>query len=68
MTIAISITALLFSLTSLASAVGQLILTARVNLAAQAIIDAWDDKTEVDLQVKVQSAEVERHWYRKDLN
>lgn len=62
MILAISITALLFSLTALAAAVGQLILTARVQRAADTIIHAWDEKTEVDLQVKT----TEQHWYQKE--
>lgn len=72
MTLAISITALFLALIALAAALGQFVLTARVQLAADKIIDAWDDKTaKVDLNAQVQAAEaelVEQHWYRKDLN
>lgn len=57
---AISITALLFSLLALACAAGQLVLTAKVQLAADKIPDNWEDKTA--------KAETPRHWYNRDLN
>lgn len=74
MTLTISITALFVALIALAVSFGQFVLTARVQMAADKIIDAWDDKTQkVDLSVQVDQAEteaetVEQHWYRKDLN
>ncbi len=72
--IALSVAAFLFSIIALAAAFGQFVLTARVQMAANKIVEAWDDKTEeIDLDGQVDQAEteaqvVEQHWYKKDLN
>lgn len=64
-TTCIAVAGLLFSLLALACAAGQFVLTAKVQLAADKILDNWEDKTD---KVETAKAETPRHWYNRDLN
>jgi hypothetical protein len=64
-TTCIAVAALLFALIALACAAGQFVLTAKVQIAADKIIDNWEDKA---AKVETAKADTPRHWYNRDLN